>query len=335
MDAEEEITKGQAEIWEHMFAFADSMALKCAVELGIPDIINSHGHPVTVFEIINSLKITTSSSSPNIDYLTRVMRLLVRKSIFTSHFHQETNQILYGLTPSSKWLLRDSKFNLSPTISFFLHPSILKPWQYLGNCTKENGLAFEKAHGCEIWDMAAADPHFNQVFNDGMGCTAKMIVSQMLTEYKDGFNCIGSLVDVGGINFDLPHVLATAQEHPGVTHVTGDMFVEIPEADAVIMKWIMHGWSDENCVKILKNCYKAISKTKNGKVIIVDCVLQPDGNGLFDEIGVAFDLLMMVIPGGKERTKVEWNNLLKSAGFPRYNIIQIPTIHSIIEAFPE
>ncbi|RZC91072.1 hypothetical protein C5167_028906 [Papaver somniferum] len=200
MDAEEEIAKGQAEIWEHVFAFADSMALKCAVELGIPDIINSHGHPVTVLEIINSLKTTTSSSSPNIDYLTRVMRLLVP------------------------------------------------------NCTKENGLAFEKAHGCKIWDMAVADPHFNQVFNDGMGCTAKMIVNMMLTEYKDGFNDIGSLVDVGGgkgamiaaiveanphvkgINFDLPHVLATAQEHPGVTHVTGDMFVEIPEADAVIMK---------------------------------------------------------------------------------------------------
>ncbi|RZC91073.1 hypothetical protein C5167_028905 [Papaver somniferum] len=98
---------------------------------------------------------------------------------------------------------------------------------------------------------------------------------------------------------------------------------------------IMHDWSDENCVKILKNCYKAISKTKNGKVIIVDCVLQPDGNGLFDEAGVAFDLLMMVIPGGKERTEVEWNNLLKCAGFPRYNLIQIPTTHSIIEAFPE
>ncbi|KAI3879013.1 hypothetical protein MKW92_020063 [Papaver armeniacum] len=323
MDAEEETTKGQAEIWEHMFAFADSMALKCAVELGIPDIINSHGRPVTLFEIINSLKTTTSSSSsssPNIDYLTRVMRLLVRKRIFNSHFHQETNQILYGLTPSSKWLLRDSKFNLSPMISFFLHPSILKPWQYLANCTKENGLAFEKAHGCEIWDMAVADPHFNQVFNDGMGCTAKMIVSMMLTEYKDGFNSIRSLVDVGsgkgamiaaiveanphikGINFDLPHVLATAPEHPGVTHVTGDMFVEIPEADAVIMKWIMHDWSDENCVKILKNCYKAISKTKNGKVIIVDFRME---------------------------------QLSKSEGFPRYNLIQIPTTHSIIEAFPE
>ncbi|KAI3932394.1 hypothetical protein MKW98_029042, partial [Papaver atlanticum] len=74
-----------------------------------------------------------------------------------------------------------------------------------------------------------------------MGCTAKMIVSKMLVEYKDGINGIRSLVDVGGgtgamiaeiveinphikgINLDLPHVLATAPEHPGVTHVRGDI----------------------------------------------------------------------------------------------------------------
>ncbi|KAI3930132.1 hypothetical protein MKX01_036653 [Papaver californicum] len=352
MDIGEERLKGQAEIWQHMFAFVDSMALNCAIELGIPDIINSHGRPVTMPEIIGSLK-TATSSSPNTDYLTRIMRVLVHKHLFTSQFHHESNQNFYDLTRSSKWLLKDSKFNLSPMFSFLLHPLMLEPWQYLGNCVKENGLAFVKAHGREIWDLALTNPQYNQLVNNGMGCTAKMIVSKMLVEYKDGFNGIGSLVDVGGgtggmiadiveanphiqgINFDLPHVLATAPEHPGVTHVRGDMFVNIPEADAIIMKWIMHDWSDENCIKILRNCYKAISKTKNGKVIIVDCVLCPDGNGLFDKTRLVFDLLMMVIPGGKERTEIEWKMLLKTAGFSRYNIIQIPTIPSIIEAFPE
>ncbi|KAI3980233.1 hypothetical protein MKX01_011643 [Papaver californicum] len=355
MDTEEEEERliGQAEIWEHMFAFVESMALKCAVELGIPDIINSHGRPVTISEIINSIK-TTTSSSPNVDYLTRVMRLLVRKRIFTSHFHQENNQILYDLTPSSKWLLRDSKSNLSPMILLILHPAFLEPFQYIGNCVKESGLAFEKAHGGDgIWDMALANPQINQIINDGMGCTAKIVVKMMLVKYKEGFNGIRSLVDVGGgtgsmiaeiveanphiqgVNFDLPHVITTAPVYPGVTHVGGDMFVGIPEADAVLMKWILHDWSDENCLKILRNCYKAISKTKNGKVIIVDCVLQPDGNGSFDKSGLAFDLLMMVNTGGKERTEVEWNMLLKNAGFPRYNVIQIPTFPSIIQAFPE
>ncbi|KAI3889085.1 hypothetical protein MKW92_051090 [Papaver armeniacum] len=357
MDTEEEKErlKGQVEIWEHMFAFVDSMALKCAVELGIPDIISSHGRPVTTSEIINNLPATTSSSSPNADYLTRVMRLLVRKRIFSSHIDQETNQIYYDLTPSSKWLLIDSKFSLVPFVLAQLDPWLQKPWQYMGECVKEGGLPFEKAHGVEIWDFALANPQFNNLFNDAMRCTTETIINAVLVKYKDGFNGIESLVDVGGgtgimiteivkanphirgINFDLPHVVATAPEQPGVEHVGGDMFVHIPEADAVIMKWILHDWGDEECVKILRNCYKAIiTKKKNGKVIIVDCVLRPDGDGSFDNTGLAFDLLMIAhASGGKERTEVEWKMLLNNAGFSRCNIIQIPAFPSIIEAFPE
>ncbi|KAI3881661.1 hypothetical protein MKX03_026858 [Papaver bracteatum] len=353
MDTAEERLKGQIEIWELTGAVIDSMALRCAVELGIPDIINSHGRPITISEIINSLKSTTAS--PNAVYLTRVMRLLVHNRVFTSQVHQESNQIVYNLTRSSKWLLKDSKFNLSPTILFDTHPIIVKPWQYLGRCVQENGFPFERAHGREIWDLASADPKFNNLLNGAMGCTSTTIINEMLLGYKDGFSGIGSLVDVGGgtgtiiaeiveanphilgTNFDLPHVVATAPDFPGIKHVGGDMFVNIPEADAVLMKWILHDWSDEDCTKILKNCYKAITKKKNGKVIIVECVLRPGGTGLFDKIGLIFDMGMLALTsGGKERTEDEWKMLLNNAGFPRYNIIQTPSCaYCIIVAFPE
>ncbi|RZC48176.1 hypothetical protein C5167_041126 [Papaver somniferum] len=87
-----------------------------------------------------------------------------------------------------------------------------------------------------------------------MRCTAEIIINAVLIKYKDGFNGIESLVDVGGgtgtmiteivkpnphikgINFDLPHVVSTAPEQQGVEHVGGDMFVHISEADAVVMK---------------------------------------------------------------------------------------------------
>ncbi|KAI3867635.1 hypothetical protein MKW98_006012 [Papaver atlanticum] len=293
-----------------MFAFGDSMALKCAVELGIPNIINSHGRPVTISEIIDSLK-TNTSSSPNVDYLTRVMRLLVHKRLFSSQFHQESNQIVYNLTRSSKWLLKDSKFNLSPLVLVVTDQILQKPWQYLGKCVQEN-------------------------------------------EYKDGFNGIGLLVDVGGgtwtmlaeivkanpqiqgINFDLPHVVATASDLPGVKHVGGDMFADIPKADAFIMKSLLHDWTDEDYTKILKNCYNAITNKKSGKVIIVGIVLRAEGSGLFDKTGLILHMVMMAhTSGGKERTEVEWKMLLNNAGFPRCNIFQTPACPFIIEAFPE
>lgn len=115
-------------------------------------------------------------------------------------------------------------------------------------------MPFKMAHGVEMWEMASKNPMFNRLFNDAMACTTKAIMQEVMTAYKDGLGCIGSLVDVGGgtggviaeivkanphirgINFDLPHVVATAPPHPGVEHVSGSMFESIPDADAIFLK---------------------------------------------------------------------------------------------------
>ena len=102
----------------------------------------------------------------------------------------------------------------------------------------------------------------------------------------------------------------------------------------VLAQWILHDWTDEDCVKILKNCRKAIPE-KGGKIIIVDVVLEPEGNGLFDDAVVGLDLGMLVLTGGRERTEKEWKKVLEEGGFPHYKIIKIPALTSIIEAYPQ
>ena len=73
----------------------------------------------------------------------------------------------------------------------------------------------------------------------------------------------------------------------------------------ILLQWVLHDWSDEHCIKILKNCRKAISE-KIGKVIIVDIILEKDHNDLFDETRMVFDLVMMAhTSGGKKRTELE------------------------------
>ncbi|KAJ4729848.1 O-methyltransferase [Melia azedarach] len=352
--SESSMLKGQAEIWKQMFSFADSMALKCAVELRIADIIHSHGRPITLSQIASSL----DSPSPDVSYLYRIMRLLVRKKIFSvDHHPSDGGETVYGLTRSSRWLLHDSDdLSLAPLIMMQNHPWNMAPWHCFSQCVKEGGgtVAFKKAHGCEIWDFASRNPEYNKIFNDGLACTSKIISGAIISGYKDGFGSIGSLVDVGGgigemmseivksyphiegINFDLPHVIATAPKYDGVSHMGGDMFQDIPSADAVFMKWIMHDWSDEDCVKILRNCRKAIP-AKTGKLIVVEIVVQPEGgDGVFDDMGLVFDLLMLAhASGGKERTELEWSKILEQGGFPRFKIINIPALPSIIEAYPE
>lgn len=84
----------------------------------------------------------------------------------------------------------------------------------------------------------------------------------------------------------------------------------------------------------MKNCRKAIPE-ENGKLVIVDIVMSEEGDCPFADAELAFDMLMMVeTNGGKERTEEEWKKILKEAGFPRYRIIRLPALPSIIEAYP-
>ncbi|CAK9151356.1 unnamed protein product [Ilex paraguariensis] len=310
---------------------------------------HSHGSPITLSKIASGI----ASSSPDTTCLARIMRLLVLKKIFTVNSQSNGGEPLYSLTPSSKWLLHDTDLSLAPILLMENHLWAVAPWHCLSSCVKEGGIAFQKAHGHEIWEFAALNPEFNKMFNEGMACTAKITLRAIISSYEDGFRSLKLVVDVVGgtvaamveivkayphikvINFDLPHVVATAPEYHGVYHVGGDMFDAIPKADAVFMKWILHDWSDEHCVKILKNCRKAIPE-KTGKVIIIDVVLNPEGDGLFDNTGLVFDLVMIAHTSGrKERTEPEWKRLLEDGGFLRYKIIKIPALPSIIEAYPE
>nr|POE62351.1 (r,s)-reticuline 7-o-methyltransferase [Quercus suber] len=140
------LLEGQAEIWQHLFGFADSMALKCAVELRIADIINSHGGPITLCQIAAEI---VNSLSLDIPYLAH------------------GGDTLYGLTPASKWLLHDAELSLVPVVLMENHPWQLAPWHYLSQCVKEGGIAFKKAHGCEMWGFASKNLEFNKIFNGG------------------------------------------------------------------------------------------------------------------------------------------------------------------------
>ncbi|TXG49590.1 hypothetical protein EZV62_025465 [Acer yangbiense] len=93
--------------------------------------------------------------------------------------------------------------------------------------------------------------------------------------------------------------------HVCVEHVCGDMFERIPNGDAILMKWILHNWEDEHCLKLLKNCYEAIPET--GKVVVLDSVvpIALEISSSAREISLMDVQMMLQLPGGKERTQEE------------------------------
>nr|GMN72760.1 hypothetical protein TIFTF001_055659 [Ficus carica] len=203
---------------------------------------------------------------------------------------------------------------------------------HLKDAVLKGGIAFNKVYGTHAFEYPGLDPRFNHVFNKGMINQTTIAIQNILKFYK-GFNNLEQLVDVGGglgvtlnlitskyphikgINFDLPHVIKHAPSYPGVQFVGGDMFEKVPSGDAIFMKWILHDWSDEHCLKLLKNCYKAIPD--NGKVIVVESILpvEPETSSAVKSTSELDVFMMTQNPGGKERSQQQFLNLATAAGF--------------------
>lgn len=100
----------------------------------------------------------------------------------------------------------------------------------------------------------------------------------------------------------------------------------------------MHDWCDEESIKILKKCKEAIpSKENGGKVIILDMIVDHNQEGEYrksSETKLCSDMLMMVLVGGRERTKKNWEELFKSSGFGEYKITASIGLRSLIEVYP-
>ncbi|XP_023741945.1 desmethylxanthohumol 6'-O-methyltransferase [Lactuca sativa] len=350
---EDVVLTGQTQISQCLNGVFDAMALRCCVELRIADIISNHNRPTTLSEIATGI----DSPSINIDGLERLMKFLVHKKVFNEIPQAEElegeRETLYAMNNCSKWLLSDAHLTLAPIVMSCTDPVMVSPLHVLSRAIKEGGTAFKMTHGEELYSFSLRNPKFNRIFNEDMACAAKINLDAIISSYRNGFlGMKGSVVDVGGgtgvaiseivkayphlkgINFDLQHVISTAPTYDGVTHVAGDMFEAIPPVDTIFMKWILHNWSDDDCAKILTNCRKAIPK-ETGRVIIVEIVQQPKEDDAFSDTRFILDLSMLAyFSSGKERSEKEWKKLLGDCGFFRYNITKMPSLLSIIEAFP-
>uniref|UniRef100_N1R3X4 Caffeic acid 3-O-methyltransferase n=1 Tax=Aegilops tauschii TaxID=37682 RepID=N1R3X4_AEGTA len=246
-------------------------------------------------------------------------------------------------------LARSTVFPLAPLVYYkkqaivYIEKSSLNQkvfTYYLKESVLNGGTPFNKAHGMSAFEYLAKDTRFNRVFNEGMK-SHSIIITRKLLEFYNGFDRVGTLIDIGGgigatlhaittkypsirgINFDLPHVASEAPPFPRVTHVGGDMFQKVPSGDMILMKWILHDWSDEHCMTLLKNCYDALPA--HGKVVVIECILPEKENpnatprALFH-----VDMIMLAQnPGGKERYEREFRKLAMGAGFTDINTTYI------------
>ncbi|KAJ6744914.1 O-METHYLTRANSFERASE [Salix purpurea] len=346
-----ELLQAQAHVWNHIFNFINSMSLKCAVELGIPDIIHNHGKPMTLSELVAVLPIHPTKAP----FVYRLMRILVHSGFFVQQ-NGSGNTVGEGyvLTNASQLLVKDNPFSVTPLLLAELDPILTEPWHHVSAWFQNDDPSpFHTAHERTFWEYASQEPKLNQFFNEAMASDARLVSSVMINECKGVFEGLNSLVDVGGGTgtvakaiakefqhldctvFDLPHVVADLEGGGNLKYLGGDMFEEIPQADAILLKWILHDWNDEECVQILRQCKEAIKGREGGKVIVIDMVVENNKREAGStETHLFFDMLMMVNVTGKERNKNEWSKLFSDAGFSNFKISPVLGLRSLIEVYP-
>ncbi|XP_019193583.1 PREDICTED: trans-resveratrol di-O-methyltransferase-like [Ipomoea nil] len=352
-EKDSEILDSQTHIWNHILNFINSGSLKCAVQLEIPDIIHKHGQPMSLTQLVNALPINNAKST----HLARLMRTLIHSGFFVITKTQGSDDEGYALAPPSILLLKDNPLSIRPLVLAILDPILTQPWHNIIEWFQnDDPTPFVTVHGMTLWDYiyARKEPKVNHLFTDAMARDSRLVMNVVIKYCRGVFEGLNSLIDVGGSTgtvatiiahafphlkctvFDLPHVVQGLEGTKNLDYVGGDMFASIPPADAVLLKWVLHDWSDEESVKILKKCKESIpSKENGGKIIIIDMVI---GNVRNDEKSIEtqilFDMLAMIALTGRQRAEKDWAKLFFEAGFSDYKIILILGVRSLIEAYP-
>ncbi|KAK3194511.1 hypothetical protein Dsin_025821 [Dipteronia sinensis] len=324
------------------------MALRTAVELDVFNIIAKAGPgaKISPSEIATQMP-TTNPNAPNM--LERILRLLASYRVLDCSLNSGRER-LYGTSRVSKYFVsNEDGVSLAPFLVLPLQSVFLESWPKLKDAIMEGGIPFNMVHGMHLFEYAAANPKFNEVYNNGLFNSTTIVMKKTLESYS--FEQFKQLVDVGGglgmtlsvitskyphikaINFDLPHVINDAPSYPGVEHLSGDMFQSVPKGDAIILKSVLNCWDDNNCLRLLKNCYKAIPE--DGKVIVMAGVLplEPETSESARDISLLHVHLMIRDDGGTERTKEEYMTLATGSGFKGINFVCCVCNYYIMEFF--
>ena len=185
-----------------------------------------------------------------------------------------------------------------------------------------------------------------EIFENFQNCMTQLSNSNF-NEIIENIDLSGSskVLDVGGADgtlvinlakkftelefsvFDRPEVAPIAENNINsnkmtgkVNFIAGDFFEQIPEGfDCIVMKHIIHDWSDEDSLIILKNCRKVLNS--GNKAFIIEQLVDEKKDLYLNNLAV--DILMLMCIGGKERTLEQFKSLFDQSGF---EIISVKTV---------
>ncbi|CAN6212893.1 unnamed protein product [Urochloa humidicola] len=228
----------------------------------------------------------------------------------------------------------------------------------LADWFKRDGVAppFVEAHGVTLLheSMESLDADYHKMVKEALRAHDNFGIPIAIRELNDLFKGIQSMTYCCGASGDdefaraivkaFPQIKCTVLAYPKmisnkqadgvINYVEGDMFDFIPSAQTVMLKAVLHHWTDEDCVKILARCRKAIPSGKDGgKVIIGDIVIDYFPGPML-ETHLLMDVVMMTMTKGRQRDEKEWREIFMKAGFSDYKLKKKFGARGIFEVYP-
>jgi O-methyltransferase domain/Dimerisation domain len=320
-------------VMQMVTGFWVSQIVRTAADLSLAE--HLHDGPVSAEDV--ALKESADSASTF-----RLMRACVSLGLLAYDGEK------FASTPLLEVLHKDSPMSAR---SFALAQTAPGHWLTWGRTSEAVRLGRSQAPealGRPLFDYFGAHPEEGALFSAAMTDLSTPVIREAVKVLEVAGS--GTVVDVGGADgafvlellaahpglcgvvLDLPHAVPGARaeaERRGLegrtSVVAGDFFTDVPEGDLFLLKYILHDWDDESCVRLLRRCRQAMRP--GGRVVVVDMVIDEDANGF----GPLMDIAMLTMLGSRERTLAEFDSLFAQAGLKRVRETGVQPPYRVIE----
>ena len=303
-----------------IMGFRSTQLIHVAAKLGLADRLKAG--PQTAQALAEAV-----GAEPRALY--RVLRALASLGIFA-----ESSGGGFTLTPLAELLRSDVDGSLRSLAALYGEEWLWDAYGRTLHSVLTGAPAFERTHGTAFFEYLDHHATAAALFHDAMTGYSAQEAEAILAGYD--FSRVTNVVDVGGghgallarllrahrglsgVVLDLPasapgarRLLAEAGVAGRGAFAAGDFFDAIPRGgDVYLLKSVIHNWDDEAAVRILRRCREAMAE--DARLLVIERVI-PAGNEAAE--AKLFDINMLVVIGGRERTEEEYRALFHSARF--------------------
>ena len=331
-----DVTEARARMEKLLAGYRMTQALYVVSVLAIPDLLADG--PRTVEQLAHA-----ADADP--DALRRLLQTLSSEGVFREEEHDRfTNTELSAVLRSS------SNGSVRPAAVFVGEEHHWASWGSLLHSVRTGETAMHTLYGTDVWAYRAAHPHSAELFDALMAALTGPVSAAVAAAYD--FSSVKTVVDVAGGNgtllravltaypdlqgvlFDQLHVIEAAKpaieaspEGARCRLEAGSMFEGVPVGgDVYLLKSILHDWSDEQSVEILRQIAAVLGP--DNVLLVVERLLGGRNRGPETRWS---DLNMLVVLGGRERTAAEFAELADRAGLRVRDVRATGTPFAVVE----